>query len=207
MATNKTIYLIRHGQTDYNLRGIVQGSGIDSDLNAYGRDQAKAFYNAYKHIEFNYIFTSQLKRTWQSVDPFVQQGYSLTKLPALNEINWGVFEGRVATPESKVEFRKVVQSWRDGQVHIPIEGGESPLDMYERQKPGWDIIRSSEFTNALICMHGRAMRSFLSLMLDTPLTEMDQYNHSNLCLYVIRLEGEIARLVRKNDVAHLATLS
>ncbi|MFT5802452.1 MAG: broad specificity phosphatase PhoE, partial [Nonlabens sp.] len=29
-------YFIRHGQTDYNLRGIVQGSGIDSELNENG---------------------------------------------------------------------------------------------------------------------------------------------------------------------------
>ena len=207
MATNKTIYLIRHGQTDYNLKGIVQGSGIDSDLNAFGRKQAEAFYQTYRHIPFDHIYTSELKRTGQSVAPFVKAGRHLTQLKALNEINWGVFEGRPSTPESRIAFNKVVTSWREGSVDIPIEGGESPLAMYERQKSGWEIIKSSPHSNILVCMHGRAMRSFLSLMLDTSLADMDQYPHTNLCLYVLDVIGGEAKLVRKNDVAHLATLS
>jgi probable phosphoglycerate mutase len=40
----KTIYLIRHGETDYNRRGVVQGSGVDSDLNEMGQAQATAFF-------------------------------------------------------------------------------------------------------------------------------------------------------------------
>ncbi|HNU42529.1 MAG TPA: histidine phosphatase family protein, partial [Cyclobacteriaceae bacterium] len=32
----KKIYIIRHGQTDFNLKGIVQGSGVDSSLNVRG---------------------------------------------------------------------------------------------------------------------------------------------------------------------------
>jgi probable phosphoglycerate mutase len=207
LATNKTIYLIRHGQTDYNLKGIVQGSGIDSDLNAFGRKQAEAFYQTYRHIPFDHIYTSELKRTWQSVDPFVKAGRELTRLKALNEINWGVFEGRPSTPESRVAFNKVVTSWKEGSVDVPIEGGESPLAMYERQKPGWEAIKSSTYSNILVCMHGRAMRSFLSLMLNTSLTEMDQYPHTNLCLYVLDVINGEAKLVRKNDVTHLATLS
>jgi bisphosphoglycerate-dependent phosphoglycerate mutase len=39
----KDIYLIRHGETDYNRLGVVQGSGIDADLNDLGRRQAQAF--------------------------------------------------------------------------------------------------------------------------------------------------------------------
>jgi len=41
----KTIYFIRHGETEYNKLGIVQGSGVDSELNENGRAQAQAFYN------------------------------------------------------------------------------------------------------------------------------------------------------------------
>jgi probable phosphoglycerate mutase len=39
----KDIYLIRHGETDYNRMGVVQGSGIDADLNELGQRQAQAF--------------------------------------------------------------------------------------------------------------------------------------------------------------------
>ena len=64
----KKIYLTRHGQTDYNLKGVVQGSGIDADLNATGRAQANAFYQAYKDHPFDKLYVSGLKRTFQSMD-------------------------------------------------------------------------------------------------------------------------------------------
>lgn len=203
MNTKKTIYLIRHGQTDYNLRGIVQGSGIDSDLNETGRLQAQLFYEAYRHIGFDHVFTSQLKRTHQSVEPFLTSGTPWTILPELNEINWGVFEGKESTPQAKQAFNEVVESWRRGQVHIPIEGGESPQAMYDRQIAGWDKIRRERHEKVLICMHGRAMRSFLSLMLQTPLSEMDQYPHTNLCLYTLENAGNKVELTGANITKHL----
>lgn len=44
----KYIYILRHGETDYNRRGIVQGSGVDAELNEYGRLQAEAFFRYYR---------------------------------------------------------------------------------------------------------------------------------------------------------------
>lgn len=70
MSAKKTIYIIRHGETDYNKQGIIQGGGIDSSLNELGRRQAQQFYQAYHHIQFDRIYTSELKRTHQSVAPF-----------------------------------------------------------------------------------------------------------------------------------------
>ena len=204
MTTNKTIYIIRHGQTDYNLRGIVQGSGIDSDLNNTGRRQAQDFYETYKHVTFDHIYTSELKRTIQSVKPFLDAGNRYTALPELNEINWGVFEGLETTPESKAEFNRIIEAWRSGEIHTPIEGGESPIDMYTRQNVGWQKIIDDSHQQVLICMHGRAMRSFLSLIMDTPLSDMDQYPHSNLCLYKIEFnQKEGVVLSQRNNTSHL----
>jgi len=207
LTTNKTIYLIRHGQTDYNLKGIVQGSGIDSDLNETGKKQAQLFYETYQNVGFDHIYTSQLKRTHQSVAPFINNGHNWSQLEALNEINWGVFEGLESTPKSRKAFMDVVESWRNGHVDQPIEGGESPLEMYQRQQQGWDEIAQSSHTKILICMHGRAMRSFLSLILGTHLSQMDQYPHTNLCLYQVEKNGEsTCKLIVENDVNHLASL-
>jgi broad specificity phosphatase PhoE len=63
----KSIYLIRHGETDFNRRGVVQGSGVDSLLNEWGEAQAAAFFNAYQHVPFDKIYTSDLKRTHQVI--------------------------------------------------------------------------------------------------------------------------------------------
>ena len=61
----KDIYLIRHGETEYNRKGVVQGSGIDADLNELGQKQAEAFFAHYQDLPIDKIYTSALKRTHQ----------------------------------------------------------------------------------------------------------------------------------------------
>ncbi|MEZ5023353.1 MAG: histidine phosphatase family protein [Chitinophagales bacterium] len=97
----KEIYIIRHGQTDFNLKKIVQGRGVDSELNTTGQQQAKAFFDHYKHIEFDHIFISELQRTKQTVQNFIDLEIPHTKLASLDEINWGIYEGVSHSPEMK----------------------------------------------------------------------------------------------------------
>ena len=79
----KKIYIIRHGQTDFNLKNIVQGSGVDSSLNERGIAQASAFFDAYQHIKFDKVYTSVLQRTGQSVQRFIDLGIPHEKLAGL----------------------------------------------------------------------------------------------------------------------------
>jgi len=185
----KTIYLIRHGQTDFNKQGIVQGSGIDSDLNFEGQEQARKFYEAHKHIPFEKIYVTELKRTHQSVAPFSTQNIPLEIVPELNEINWGILEGKVPNEENTQAFLSILSKWREGILDISIEDGETPMNMFERQKRGLSKIMESDHEKILICMHGRAMRSFLCLLTGKHLKEMDDFAHDNLCLYVLEEKG------------------
>lgn len=206
---SKTIYLIRHGETDYNKRGVVQGSGIDSSLNETGNAQAQAFFNFYKHIPFQKIYTSALVRTHQSVDLFLRQGLPQHILPELNEISWGYKEGKVPNARDDEDYSKLIQSWGNGQTNLKITGGESPLDVAERQKKGLQVILENREENPiLVAMHGRAMRILLTQLLKQPLSAMDQYEHANLCLYLLEYSYEDSQftLIKKNDVLHLETL-
>ena len=181
----KTIYLTRHGQTDYNRRMIVQGSGIDSDLNETGREQAQRFHRAFQHVPFNAIYVSQLKRTHQTIAPFIPQIGTPIILPGLNEISWGILEGKEPTSERHKQFLKITTQWRQGQYDAAIEGGESPQQMLERQKIALNTLMSDPHETVLVCMHGRALRSFLCLLTDTPLCDMDQFPHENTGLYIL----------------------
>ena len=136
MSAKKTIYIIRHGETDYNKQGIIQGGGIDSSLNELGRRQAQQFYQAYHHIQFDRIYTSELKRTHQSVAPFLNAGYHHHILPELNEINWGVFEGLKGNAASKEVYKAMINDWSSGLLDRSVEGGESPNSVFKRQKIG-----------------------------------------------------------------------
>ena len=59
----KTVYFVRHGETEYNRKHIIQGRGVDSDLNAKGQKQAAMLYDSYGDQEFELVVFSSLKRT------------------------------------------------------------------------------------------------------------------------------------------------
>ena len=203
LSTKKTIYIVRHGQTDYNKQGIIQGSGIDSDLNETGIRQAHKFHQTYGHIPFDAVYTSQLRRTQQSMLPFASAGHQLIARPEFNEINWGIYEGVKSTPEHKEKYSAIVNRWKAGFLDEPIEGGESPNALFTRQKRGLEhlLMRPSDEL-ILLCMHGRAMRSFLCLLLNEPLSEMDQWEHTNFSLYVVEMTGYDGSLKVRNEISH-----
>jgi phosphoserine phosphatase len=200
----KKIYLVRHGQTDFNLQGVVQGSGIDAPINATGQAQAKAFFEAYKNVPFDQLYHTALVRTKQSVQSFIDLGIPTRELEELNEISWGDYEGTPMTPEEGEYYRHMLHQWQQGNLDYAIAGGESPNRVAVRMKRGLEIILNGPGEVILVCMHGRAMRIFLSLILKTDLKDMDQFEHDNLCLYLIEetLEG-LFELKKSNDKEHL----
>ena len=84
-----TIYFIRHGETDLNRQNIVQGSGMDTDLNPLGHAQAKAFFDAYSAVDFDLVVTSRLRRTHQTVQHFIEKNIPWHQTEDINEISWG----------------------------------------------------------------------------------------------------------------------
>lgn len=204
---NKTIYLIRHGETDYNLKGIVQGSGVDTSLNDTGRSQANAFYQAYKNVPFKKIYTSALKRTKESVESFIQDGIPFEMYSGLNEISWGDKDGKIVNTEDHTFYTEVVNCWKRGEVDKCIVGGESPLAVQERQKPVLDLILSRDDEDiVLVCMHGRAMRILLASILHKNLKNMDFFEHHNLCLYQLFYNGSEFEVQKFDDISHLKSL-
>lgn len=201
---SKHIYLIRHGQTDYNLKGIIQGSRVDTDLNQTGQEQAEKFFNAYAHIPFDKVYTSLLKRTHQSVARFLQKNIPHEKYEGLNEISWGEQDGMATNLEMRDYYNYVSKEWASGNLDLKIGGGESPNQVAERQKPVINLILSrSDEKNILICMHGRAMRILLCQLLEKSLSEMDNFEHSNLCLYLLEYANGNIKILKANDTAHL----
>jgi len=201
---SKKVYLVRHGQTDFNLKNIVQGSGVDTDLNDLGRSQAAMFFESYQHVAFDKIYTSALKRSRQSVQQFIDRGIPSDALVGLNEISWGTKEGHRVTPEEDAYYHYMLEQWRLGNTHMKIEGGESPEDVVSRMKPAVDYIMSRpDETTILICMHGRAIRILLCHLLHYPLKSMDMFEHQNLGLYLLNYTGSMFTIEKYNDDAHM----
>lgn len=201
------IYFIRHGQTDYNLKGIVQGGGIDSDLNETGRRQGRLFFEKYKDVSFDKVYCSGLKRTYQTIHLFEGAGYTIDKLDSINEMGWGILEGAVSSPEVREEYDKLNERWGAGDLNYGIPEGESPISAWERTKPGIEQIieETGAGGKALVCTHGRILRIILSMMLGYGLQHMNLFPHHNTGLNLIARQPNGRWVVeRMNDLSHLA---
>ncbi len=182
----------------------MQGSGIDSSLNNTGQLQAQAFFQHYKHIPFDAIYTSQLKRSKESISLFLTNGITHQSSEALNEINWGSKEGTNITPEEDAYYHWLLKQWQSGNTSLKIEGGESPEDVAQRQVPFIQkMLSKNKEKTILICMHGRAIRIFLCQLLNYPLYSMDLFEHRNLGLYLLTYTGSMIKVEGFNEDSHL----
>lgn len=203
----KTFYFIRHGQTDLNLKGIVQGRGVDSPLNETGLRQAQAFYEAFHQVPFDKIYTSTLLRTKQTVKRFLEQGIPTEELDGLDEISWGIYEGKEQDDTIMKGFEEVVNSWREGNLNLGIEEGESPNQLVARQKEAMSYMLQQENEETiLVCMHGRAMRVMLCHLTDVSVCLMDDFPHTNTALYVLEYDGNSFKIVDHYNIKHLENL-
>jgi len=204
----KNIFILRHGETDFNRRSVVQGSGIDAPLNEKGFEQADAFYQMYKDLPLDKIYTSALQRSIQTINPFVADGIEVEECEGFNEIHWGKYEGRIISSQDNVYYRDLVRKWGNGETHCRIDGGESPEMVQARQKVVIDrIIPIAHEKNILICMHGRAMRILLTTLLRYSLSSMDRFEHQNTSLYQLEYNGSVFSMIKNNDTSHLDFLS
>lgn len=182
----------------------MQGRGMDTELNAEGRLQADLFYHSFKSIPFDKIYISKLRRTQQSIQQFIDAGIPFEKLSGLDELAWGIYEGKESTPETKSAFLKIVRSWTAGDLDAKFENGESPNDVKARQQEALaHIMQHEDEQNVLICMHGRALRLFLCLLTEQPLTKMEEFPHQNLVLYKVSWDGSKFEIIDFNNSIHL----
>jgi probable phosphoglycerate mutase len=199
----KTIYLIRHGQTGHNHRGIVQGRYVNSKLSKKGYKQAKAFFEAYKDIPFQKVYTSTLRRTIQTVQFFIDLGIPHEELPGLDEICWGDSEGLFADGKNNKQYWAIIDTWKSGDLSPRLRGGENPIDVQRRQKEALQHIADQPEDLVLVCMHGRALKIMLAWITGLHIKDMDNFDHDNLSLYILEYINNSWRINTHDERGHL----
>jgi probable phosphoglycerate mutase len=121
---------IRHGQTDYNLTGRVQGQ-VDIPLNELGRWQAEQIGERLKSYELCGIFASDLSRAHDTAKAIGKHHPDLTILTSelLREVAYGVFEG-MQLGDIEQTYPEEYLQWRQGDVGYAPPGAEN---IYEQR--------------------------------------------------------------------------
>lgn len=223
---SKRIVLLRHGETDFNLQGKLQGGGHDLDLNERGHQQAYAVQKALKGYPAQVIASSHLERAYQTADVVQQAFFTAADRPVrvidhkFGEMRFGMFEGtRIRpsrVPSDEDEQREVEASRRrylDFQnnilfqnKHVPWPGGgESVAQLEERAMKGLDTLLS-QFPHAdsfCIVAHGRFNKLLLRHLLG--LSGYNSLEQGNACINVLDVDGDgkwKARVINHMDHVH-----
>ena len=105
------IYLIRHGQTDWNLAGRIQGSH-DISLNETGKRQAEYLARGMKKRPVVQIFSSKKKRAMETANAIgASQGVKVIPLDGLEEVEFGLWEG-MTWKEIQEKYPEEYKIWR-----------------------------------------------------------------------------------------------
>jgi len=203
MKVEKQWYIIRHGETEPNRMQIIQGSGIDASLNDRGKRQARDFFSAYRHIPFDAVYTSALIRTKESVQPFLDLGIPHLSLSQLNEISWGEKDGTLVIAAEKLLYSALIRDWEAGLLDRSFNQGESPNMVAKRLNHAIEILMKREDKLSLMCIHGRTLRILLCLLTGKSISQMENFLHSNLSLYILSLQNGNWTIDLHNDISHL----
>ena len=156
---NNRLFLIRHGETEMNKAGIIQGS-VDSPLTDLGLSQAKEASQKAKDFNIDILISSDLGRTKKTAGIISQEiGIPLLRTdPALRERNFGELEGKTFDASGKI-YPQFVNP--DGMfiLYREFKEAESVDDFYNRIVDGVKgIMKEYSNKNVMLVGHGGTLR-------------------------------------------------
>lgn len=149
----KTLYLMRHGQTLFNIRRKIQG-WCDAPLTELGIKQAQIAgkYFVENHIEFDFAYSSTSERACDTLELVTGGRVPYTRVKGLKEWNFGIFEGESEDLNPPLPYGDFFKTF----------GGEGELEVRQRMADTLsEIMERENHTMVLAVSHGASCRSFM----------------------------------------------
>lgn len=199
------IYLIRHGETDYNKKRRLQGV-TDIPLNAKGIELAEKTAKGLQNIRFDKIYTSPLIRARKTAE-IIRGERDIPIIPTegLKEISFGDYEGLTILKENYNIPDPDFCNFFDApeKYHTP-PNGESLEHLRERTSSFVRGIMNDpecEGLTLLMASHGAAIRGMLSGLLGLPISQFWNGGvHKNCAVTLLHAERGAFEIVFENRV-------
>ncbi len=201
-------FLVRHGTTEWNARGRIQGQS-DPSLNEAGKRQARRLGVRLASVPFAEARCSDLRRCSETAAGILagRNDVRLQEMPELREKNFGAWEG-LTFREVEARYPDRYRNWlRAGDPSFAPPGGESDLQLYSRADSVVDRLREARTdsdANLLVVTHGGMLRALIARLLDLPAQRMWNFRFANAGLSVVSVFDEGNAVVDLlNDTSHL----
>lgn len=198
-----TIYLFRHGETDWNKAKRLQGQS-DIPLNEFGRDLAVKTAEALKGVRFDRAFSSPLCRASETAEIILAGRKTPLTLDArLKEINFGEWEGQEFAAAKKDMTHPLYNFFCRPEHYIPPAGAET---FYEAMARGREFLEEQilpleeKCGNVLIVAHGAFNRALVNPIAGIPLEDFWHIGLANCAAMVLSLEGGIFKVLEESRV-------
>lgn len=198
------LILIRHGQTDYNVARLIQGSGVDAPLNNLGHTQAKKVGQRFADISIDYIYSSDQTRAAQTMQYIADHHQNIAPIlhPLLRERSAGVFEGKHYRYYDF--FRKIARSaWHNFRPW----GGESMEQLQKRVVVWYEEIKGKHAGETIVVVtHGAVINALSLHIMEKELTSENAKSVAakNTAVFEFHHTDSGIEVVRINCVQHLA---
>jgi probable phosphoglycerate mutase len=199
------IYIVRHGETEWNRVRRFQGR-IDLPLNQEGRKQVRALAVALKNKPLMAIYTSPLIRASEtaclikvfhpSVPIFEEKGFI--------EMDLGEYDG-MKVQDWAEQYPDIQKVWNENPALVKMPGGESLKEVQDRAKKTLErIIRiHSPDDTILISSHNFVNLTILCDLLKLPLDRFRELRQENAAFNVICKKGNRLYAELVNERSHL----
>ncbi|MGE5042159.1 MAG: 2,3-bisphosphoglycerate-dependent phosphoglycerate mutase [Candidatus Levyibacteriota bacterium] len=187
------LVLVRHGLSEYNKKGLWTG-WTDVSLAPEGIEQAKKTGEELKDIRIDYAYTSDLKRTQETLHEILQvigQFPEITSDKAFNERNYGIYTGRNKWDVKKeVGEEKFLDIRRVYDYSIPE--GESLKQVYEREVPYYKAEIEPKLMagkNVVIASSGNPLRALVKYLENISDEDIDKLEIGTGEAYVYQIDS------------------
>ena len=197
------LILIRHGETEWNATGRIQGHR-EVSLNDRGQKQAQAVADRLKNESFNALYSSDLKRTLQTAEAISQcTGHTIQTDSRLREWDLGILAG-LTCADAETQHPKAYAIYHNSRVDDPVPEGESIRNRATRITTCIEEIASNHKDERIVVItHGGPLgdcyRQAVGLSIDQPL-DVELYNAG---LNTFAIAGSNWTLKTWGDIAHL----
>lgn len=198
------IYITRHGETQWNNEGRMQGWN-NSDLTEKGREDARKLGERLKHVDFDCIYCSPLGRAIETANQIKgNKDIKIEMNDDLKEMGFGAWEGMEHTKIKERYEEQQFNFWNKPQLYESIEG-ESYQELIDRVGNVLNnIINNACGENILIVAHAAVIKAIYLIIKNDSLEEFWKPPFmEGTSLTVLEVTGDEKVFILEGDISHL----
>ncbi|MCL6610537.1 MAG: alpha-ribazole phosphatase [Peptococcaceae bacterium] len=198
------VFLIRHGETLWNTEMRFQGH-VDVPLSEKGMEQARALAVRLSAHKISAVYSSDLGRAVETARRIAEpRGLEVITLPALREMNFGLWEG-LTFKEIREKYGETIRQWWANPLGMNVPGGESLSDLVARVIPAVrEIVEKHRGEKVAVVCHGGPVRCLVGTVLNMDLNKYWKIRQDNAALNILDFSGwENGIVALLNDRSHL----